>query len=558
MGFGGRRVARCAVVVAGLALLPQVVSCSRTPREDAAPGVQAGPATGGRLVVGIPQEPEMLNSILQITKYSRLVGNTLFSRFVTYDDSMRLVPDLIVEIPTYQNGGITPDNRTYTYKLRPEARWHDGTPLTSADVVFTYEAIMNPAVGAESQQGFAAVERVEAPDAHTVVFHLREIYSSFVADTFYDEDVLPRHILQDSLDAFRTLRFNRAPVGSGPFRFVEWVPGSHITVARHDAYHGGAPHLDQIVFKFVPDANALGLQLQAGDVHGLDAAEASQVAFLEKLPGVRLYRTQALQYENIAMNCERPALRDVRVRRALALATDRAAIAAHVYQGLASPAWADIHPMLPWYNTRADSLGRFDLEAARALLAEAGWRDSDGDGIADRGGKPLQLEIVTTAGRPARERTEAVLQQQWKQLGVDLRIRNLPAPELFGDRGPLRRGRFDLALYGWTQPVDPSAIQVVYGSDFVPPDGQNFGRFRNARFDSLAALGTRLVALEQRVPVYQAIEAVLLEQMPVIPLVWLVEADAMTARLREFRPNPTDAGDTWNVHRWWLEPAPPS
>jgi peptide/nickel transport system substrate-binding protein len=557
MRVGGRRGAgRTLAAFAGLLVL---AACAKKGPEHGAAGAAAlTPQRGGTLVIGIPQEPEMLNSILQITKYSRLIGNTLFSRFVTYDDSMRLVPDLITEIPTYANGGITPDNLTYTYHLRPEARWHDGTPVTSADVVFTYEAIMNPAVGAESQQGFAAVEHVEAPDPHTIVFHLREIYSSFVADTFYDEDVLPRHVLQDSTDDFRGLRFNRAPIGSGPFRFVEWVPGSHIRVSRHDTYHGGAPALDEIVFKIVPDANALAVQLQTGQVHGLDAAEASQLPLLETLPGVKLYRTQALQYENIAMNCARPTLADVRMRRALALATDRPAIAQHVYAGLASPAWADIHPLLPWYNPLADSLGRHDPEQARALIAEAGWRDTNGDGIVERGGKPLRLVMHSTAGRTARERTEAVLQQQWRAIGVDLVIENLSAPELFGDRGPLRSGRFDLALYGWTQPVDPSAIQVIYGSRYIPPNGQNFGRFRDARFDSLAALGTQLVDPAQRVPVYREIEAVLLRQMPVIPLVWLVEADAMTTQLHEFRPNPTDAGDTWNVHRWWLERAPSS
>jgi peptide/nickel transport system substrate-binding protein len=558
MGVRCERTARTAVVLLAIALSSSNPGCSKRSPEKNQPTVRTmTPVRGGRVVIGIQQEPEMLNNVLQVTKVSRLIGNAIFSRFVTYDDSMRLVPDLITEIPTHANGGISADNLTYTYHLRP-ARWHDGQPLTSDDVLFTYQAIMNPQVGAESQQGWDQVDRVDTPDAQTVVFHLKSVYASFVADTFFDEDVLPRHLLGPQPGAaMRTAAYNRAPVGSGPFKLKEWVPGSHLTVTRFDDYYGGAPNLDEIVFKIVPDANALAVQLQAGDLDGYEGAEGAQVPLLQRLQGVHLYRTTALQYENVAFNCENPILADVRVRQALALATDRDAIAAQVYEGLAQPARADIHPLLPWYNPRADSVGKFAPEQARALLAAAGWVDANHDGILDRAGKPLHLEINTTAGRPGRERTEAVLQQQWRQVGVDLSIRNYNGTVLFGSEGPLRGGKFDMALFGWTQPVDPAAIEVIYGSKYVPPDGQNMGRFRNARFDSLAALGTHLVDPQQRTAVYRDIEALLLREMPVIPLVWLVELDPMTERLHEFRPNPSDAGNTWNVRNWWLS-RPPS
>jgi peptide/nickel transport system substrate-binding protein len=159
-----------------------------------------------------------------------------------------------------------------------------------------------------------------------------------------------------------------------------------------------------------------------------------------------------------------------------------------------------------------------------------------------------------------RERAEQVLQQQWRAAGVDLVIRNAAAEVLFGSAdkaGLLRAGNFQVALFGWGQPPDPSAIEVVYGSKFLPPQGQNFGRFRNARFDSLAALGARLAAQELRVPVYHQVEAILLQEVPVIPLVWHLEVDPMTSRLHNFRPNPSaTAGDSWNVRDWWLEKPP--
>jgi peptide/nickel transport system substrate-binding protein len=349
-------------------------------------------------------------------------------------------------------------------------------------------------------------------------------------------------------------------VGSGPFQFKEWVPGSHITLVRFDGYYGGAPNLDEIVFVVVPDANALALQLQAGEVQGYFGADASQRGMLQKLPGVRLYATPSLLCDHLDFNCETPPLDDARVRRALALATDRDAIATHVYEGLAQPARADVHPLLPWYNPIADTASAYDPARARALLASAGWRDTNGDSIADRDGRPLRLVITTTAGRPDRERTEQVLQQEWKRVGVDLVIRNAVPGVFFGtleEGGLLRNGKFDVALYSWGQTPDPSGLETVYSSKSVPPAGQNMGRFRNARVDSLTALGARVADRAQRVRIYHDLEAILLHEVPVVPLVWHVSLNPMTDRLHEFRPNATSSGDTWNVRSWWLSPSAP-
>src|SRR5438132_10568549 len=150
----------------------------------------------------------MLNSVLESTQYGRIVDNAIFSRFVTYDDSMRLVPDLITEIPTHANGGISADELTYTYHLRREARWHDDQPLTSADVLFTYRMVVDTTAGSSAAASFAGVTRVEAPDPHTVVFHLQEPHASFVSDAFSDVDLLPEHLLRGSTGkALRTAPF---------------------------------------------------------------------------------------------------------------------------------------------------------------------------------------------------------------------------------------------------------------------------------------------------------------------------------------------------------------
>ena len=556
---------------AGFALLACTAiatGCARGCRPDAeSRSAAANAATrerGGRIVLGIREEPETLTSLLLLTKSTRLIDNCILSRFVTWDDSLRLVPDLLVEIPTGTNGGISPDNLTYTYRLKPGVRWHDGKPLTAADVEFTYRVIMHPECGAETQQGFDIIERVETPDSLTVVFKLREPYAGFVADTFSDEDVLPRHLLEHEIGAnFRNAAFHRAPIGSGPFKFQDWVPGSHITVVRNDDYHGGAPELDSIVFQVIPDANALALQLQAGAIDGADGLEPAQLPALQDLDRLRIVRTPSLAYEHVDFNCEHEILRDARVRRALAAATDRDALAATVYEGLAQPARADVQPLMPWYEPAADTANAYDPARARRLLADAGWRDEDGDGVRERAGKPLRFELSTTAGRATRENAQVVLQQQWREVGVDVVLRNYNPAVLFGSPeqdGRLRSGRFDAALFGWVQQPDPSGMVQIYGSRFVPPDGQNMARFRNRSVDSLLALGAGQAAPALRAHLFRQVEAILLREVPVLPLVWILELDAVPARLRNFRPSPTSSGDTWNVHEWWLagdDAAPP-
>lgn len=542
-------VRRSLGIVAAAAVLAG--GCARGCKREAAPAAQPS-----RLVLGIREEPEVLDSVLGISKGSVLINNCIYSRFVAWDDGMQLVPDLITEIPTVENGGIAPDHRTYTYHLRRGVRWHDGAPLTSADVEFTYRLIMDPASGGETTQGFDVVDQCATPDSYTVVFHLREPSASFVADTFSDEDVLPKHLLAAGMGAhFRELPFQRAPVGSGPFRFKEWVPGSRVVVERNPAYFGGAPALQEIEFRFVPDASALALQLQAGELDGVIGAEPGQIALLERIRGLRVHRTPALTFDQLVFNCDDPILRDPAVRRALAAATDRPALAAHAYDSTATAAFSDAHPRMPWYVPAHAALNAFDTARARALLEAAGWTDADGDGIRDRGGRPLQLEICSTAGKETRERVEALLQPQWRAAGVDLRVHNYPPPVMFGstdEGGILAGGKFQVALFGWQQPADPAAMQQVYGSAFAPPNGQNFGRFRNARADSLFAAAGRPWTPAERNALYREVEEVLALTVPTVPLVWMTEIDAVPERLQGFRPNPTGSGHTWNVQAWRL------
>ncbi len=543
---------RRALIAALCVVLFVAAGCGK--RDGGADGARSD---GGRLVIGMQQEPEILNEAVNSMVASVYVCNLIFSKFVKYNDRLELVPDLIEEIPTVENGGVSRDYLAYTYRIRRNARWHDGVPVTSYDAKFSYEVMMHPDINVETRQGWDVVERVETPDSFTVVFHLREVYANFVGDCFYDESVLPRHLLEGSLGPeFQNAAFHRRPVGSGPFVFKEWVSGSHIVVRANRDYYGEGPRLDEIVIKFIPEDETLVMQLETGEIAGADNAPNTALAAIGKAPGARLFRNAALFNEHLDLNCEHPILRDRLVRRALALATDRKEISDKIYDGVWIPAIGDDYPRSAYYSAALESLNAFDPARAAALLAEAGWIDRDGDGIREKNGAPLALSISAMTGNVNRERTEMVLREQYRRIGVDLTIRNYTPGELYAswdEGGVLRRGTFDIALYAVLTPPDPSNKDGTYSEGFIPPKGQNFTRIRNDRLSRLLAEGNRTVIFSERKRIYDEAAAIVAAEAPVIPLLWVTQLDVMPEALVNYRPNPTQSGDTWNANEWRLK-----
>lgn len=567
----GNRPIRAAVWIAAASLaallLPACGGSDPSRGEDRARGAgpareeAAAPRPGGRVTIGLQQEPERLSEMLNATAVNNLICGLIFSKFVKYDDRLRLIPDLIEEIPTVENGGISPDRLTYTYRLRKDARWHDGTPLSSADVAFTWGVIMDPGVNVESREGWDAISSVETPDPWTVVFRLSRAYPDFVSEIFFDESVLPRHLLEkESGEAFNRSEYHRAPVGSGPFRFKEWRSGSYLLLERNESYYGGAPYLDEIAFKFIPDENALLVQLKTGEIDVYDNADVSFLPQLTAIDGTVVHRTSTLMYEHIDLNTENEILADRRVRRALDLATDRGAIAAVAYDGLVEPALLDEHPSSRYFSPAAARRVKYDPLQARRLLRDAGWTDRDGDGILEKDGRSLTLTISTTAGRLNRERTQAVLREQYREIGVDLRVKNYHPTVFAGsfeEGGILKSGKFDLAMYAWLSSPEPATKEDLYSIRNIPPQGQNHPRFRHERLSELLEAGAHEIDDSLRVAMYHEAAEILVDEAPVIPLFWYTAVDACTSRLKNYRPNPTQSADTWNARDWYLaEPTP--
>ncbi|MFN7975713.1 MAG: peptide ABC transporter substrate-binding protein [Acidobacteriota bacterium] len=521
-----------------------------------APEVATGPS---RLRWGTQQEPNTLQPILSDMAATTHVCNLIHGYFVRIDNEMNLVPDLIEELPTLQNGGISADYLTYTYHLRKDATFQDGSPVTSEDVSFTHALIMNPKVNAYSRDIYDKVKSIDTPDEHTVVFHLTEVFAPFNL-IFNEFPILPKHLLADkNNEQFNTDPYNRNPVGAGPYKVKNWVSGSHIELTAYENYFRGKPKIDEIDVKFIPEEQVLMVQMQTQELDYYDNANTSQYDELKKIPGLAVYTTPANTYEHIDFQCRKPELADKRIRQAVGYAIDRNQISQKVYRGLWKPAYSNQSPLSWAYNKDNESVLVYDPERAKTLLDEAGWKDTDGDGIRDKGGKRLELVMSTTVGRPLRERTEQVVQEQLKQVGIALSIKNYNATLFFGtveEKGILKTGDYDLGLFAWLAGVDPDDY-TIWGGDQFPPVGQNSTFWKNDRATELLKQGRGVVDRDKRVPLYREIQKIIADDMPMVPLLYWVNIDPVTDRLRNFKPNPTRQGNTWNAWEWELGPPAP-
>ncbi len=528
------------------------------------PGKKGEPAGGGTTPAGptivfqSQQEPDSLNTVISDMVASRDATTPMMSGLITVDDKMTYIADLAVEVPSVENKGVQLQGKamTVTYKLK-DARWHDGKPVTSADVKFTWETYMNPTVKATSRDGWDKIQSIDMPDAKTVVVKFKEVYAPYL-NLF--GLILPKHLLEAEVKTedrpgdskFNHSQWNRAPVGSGPFKFKEWVAGDHISYEANPDYHGTKPKVAALIFKVVPDENTAFVQLKSGDIDIYQSAAITQYEQLKDLADVGVYETASLTYEHIDLNNDNPLLKEKAVRRAIALAINKEEISDKIYKGLYKVAHSDQFPLSYVYNADVEKINAFDPEMAKHVLEEAGWK-AGGDGIRAKDGKRLSFTISSTTGRKPRELTEQVLIQYLRTVGIELKIDNVPGPKLFGKPdGLLHSGKYDLGLYAWTTSPDPNNI-TLWNSKQIPPGGQNYTRFRNAEVDRLTEDGTRIVDKAKRAEIYRRIQLIMAEEVPMVPMLYWTTLDAVNKRVKGFKPNPTNSGNLWNCQEWYVE-----
>ena len=521
--------------------------------------------TGGTVVFAA-QEPETLHPFRSTGTQTNALVYRLAVEGLTAaapDGSPRAV--LAVEVPTVASGTVrlSPDGAmTVRWTLRPDLRWSDGTPLTSADITFTWRAVMSDPL-VSTREGYDLITDIETPDQLTALVRYRAIDAAYA--TRFDA-LLPQHVLDGATDA-AVAAYARAPLGTGPFRITEFVSGDHVTAERNERYRvAGRPYLDRVIFRFVSSVEVAKLQLRAGEVDAAGSLSEADAAELEADPQIRVTSVPSPAVETLAFNLMRPGsadphpvLGDVAVRRALVLATPKALIVDKLLYGRTRAGSSEIP--IGWAARSDLTQESYDPVLAAKLLDDAGWRRG-ADGIRAKDGTRLSLRVVSTTGNKLREQIEQVLVDEWRAVGVELRIANVPSSVLTGawqSNGVRKRGDFDLLLaqtgLGVTSPDPQTYLAQRHRCDAIPRAenngaGSNYERFCDAGVDRLLdEAGHTLDPLRRR-GLYGEVLGVLNERAIAI---WLYDRgryDAFRTRILGYAPNGWDVA-TWNAAEWY-------
>ena len=565
---------RLIVLLNGLVLV--LAACGSaapvTPPASSAPATSGEPVatataglSGGIVTVGLAEEPANLNPYLAVQTASRLVRELTLEGLLDADPQGNYVPQPAAEVPTVQNGGISADGLTITYKLRTGVTWSDGHPFTSRDVQFTWQAVMDPGNAVNSQTGYEKIASVETPDDQTAVVRFTDLYAPALSLFSIADAVLPAHALQGQ--KLGDVSFNRLPEGTGPFKITEWRSGDSIIADRNPNYReAGKPNLDRIVFLIIP-SNEVGIaRLRTGEIDALWGLGESQIPQLQALPGVNLVITPSSNVEYLGLNLSErgtadPAkphaiLGDRRVREAIASAIDRTTIVNDLLYGKTDAATSPIG--LGWAAPEGLSMPSYDPARAKGLLDAAGWTDANGDGVREKNGRPLRLEISTIAGSQVQELSEQIVQSQLRAVGIDLVINNLPSATLFGnwqENGTIKRGNFDILEDTWGADLDPDAfLSALFASDQIPTEanggeGWNFFRLQDPALDLAIAEGRSTLDQATRKEAYRRAVQRILDALVYIPLFKRATVDAYRTTVAGQVPNPWDEL-TWNAADW--------
>lgn len=523
-----------------------LVACSRvaTQTGQLAPG---NPWTvHGVLRMGGSQVPDNLNRMLGTLTIDDELGSFWCARMFNFDDHENLVPELALEEPTLANHLISADGRTITYRLRPSVTWQDGQPFTSADVLFSWQQVMNPNNIVQSRVDYEAIQSVTTPDRYTAVLHMRRPYAPQISAFFTNYCLVPQHLLAGHSD-INHADYNRLPIGTGAFRIASNEPGVFIKFVANPTYWRGPPRLRAIEYHVIPSETTLLTQMRAHELDFYHQASASQSQDFAAIAGTIVYRYPFSRFDDIGFNLATPAVGDVRVRRALIEALDIPAIIHLATHDVYLRADSD-QPPWRWSHTDRMRRYKYNPRQAAALLDAAGWR-LGADQLRHKDGAPLRLVMAGPVGNPTQNTAQIVMQERWRSLGIDVSIKDYPNNVLYAlGSGIEQSGKFDISYEGWTESGDPDQYQL-YGCALFPPAGWNIYHFCDPALDRAEVTARTSYDPAQRRAAYERIQQILAEELPFYVLWFYRNQDVVNSDMRGYRPGKTNSA-FWNVWEW--------
>lgn len=498
------------------------------------------PVYGDTLVEGSIGEATNLIPMLASDSASHNISGLIINGLLKYDKDVKLVGDLA------ESWEVSPDGLQITFKLRRGVTWHDGHPFTARDVLFGLQTITNPNTPTAYAEDFRQVEKAEALDDYTFRVTYEKPFAPALT-SWGNLVVLPKHLLEGKDVAKSEL--GRRPVGTGPYRFREWISRDRVILEANPNYFEGRPYLDRYVIRVIPDLATMFLELKASglDLMGLTPIQYKRQTGDRFFQGnYRKYRYLANGYTYLGYNLLEPKFKDKRVRQALSYAIDKEEIIKVVLLGLGVPATGPYKPGLWFYNPNVRKYP-FDPAKAVALLNEAGWEDRDGDGILDKDGKPFEFTVITNEGNPLRQRTAVIIQERLKKIGIRMKIRIIEWSAFINEF--IDKKDFEATILGWTTGFEPDQYDIWHSSKTGKKE-LNFISFKNSEIDELLEQGRRTFDQEKRKAIYFRLQEVLAEEQPYTFLYVPEALPIVHSRVHGIEPSPL--GISYNFYRWYV------
>jgi peptide/nickel transport system substrate-binding protein len=521
-----------------LPLMAVLVSCDGNKPVPPRPDPSAPAAYGDTFVSATIGEASNLIPILASDSASHDIASLVYNGLLKYDKNLELVGDLA------HAWDVSADGLTITFHLRKGVKWQDGEEFTSRDVLYTYGVIIDPKTPTPYSEDFKQVQKIEAPDRYTVRVHYARPFAPALAS--WGTSILPAHLLEGQ-DITKS-PLTRKPVGTGPYRLKEWIPGQRIVLEAFSDYFGGSPWINRRVVMVIPDTSTMFMELKRGgvDMMALTPIQyARQTDTPEFLSRYNKYRYPASAYLYMGYNQRNPLFRDRRVRQALSSAINKKELVEGVLLGMGQVAHGPYKPGTWAYNPTIKDFD-YNPERARKLLAEAGWTQKNDDGILVKDGKPFTFTVLTNQNVD-RSKTAQIIQQRLRVIGVDMKIRVLEWAAFINNF--IDTGDFEAVILAWTIPPDPDGYDIWHSSKTGKKE-LNFIHYNNPEIDRLLVEGRNTFDQEKRRRIYFRIQEILAEDQPYTFLYVPDALPVVSSRVRNIVPAP--AGISYNTEEWYV------
>jgi peptide/nickel transport system substrate-binding protein len=526
-----------------LLLAPALASCQGA-AGDLGGDASGAPVDGGTVVIGVISDVDNLLDVTSTTAAAQEIIDQMFLALVDVrEDLLSFDPALARSWETGEDG------KSVTFHLAPEARWHDGQPVTAKDVAFTHQLHTDPTVGYAARSWKDFITEVVVVDDHTVTYRFDRVYPYQIMDASVGA-ILPEHLLREiPRTQLAGCEFARNPVGNGPFRFSRWEMQQSIELVADEGFFLGRPHLDRVVFRIVPDKTSLLTQLETGEIDVMEDVPPHEVARLEQLGGkLRVERFLGRTYTYIGWDSTNPLFASPGVRRALGMAIDRQGIIDALCYGHARPCLGPIHPILWAHHDDLESVP-FDPEGARTLLAEEGWSDSDADGVLDRNGVPFEFELKTNLGNQVRMDASVMIQSQLERIGVRVSPRTYEWTVLWDS--VIRHSYGTAVLVGWNVGLKVDLKSMFHSES--RSEKYNHTGYANPLVDELIDRALSAETLEEAGPMWKRVQELIVEDQPYTFLFILDRIYGVNERVRGTVPD--TRGYYRNLSEWWIPAA---